>query len=123
MCQPSYLHKTSWTQDCKYKGLLLGLLFDIGFVVFGGLGVNNTQEHGVIGMLLESVLCDVDIPVFVYLCVLILFDIVFVVIDVIGDNIDHDGHKDEEPGMIGMLMKKGTPSPQHSSGLSQFLTT
>ena len=98
----------------------MGLLFDIGFVVFGSLGVNNTQGHGVIGMLLESVLCDVDIPVFLYLCVLILFDIVFVVI---GDNIDHDGDKDEEPGMIGMLMKRGTPSPQHSTGLSQFPTT
>ena len=72
MCQPSYLHKTSWTQDCKSKGLLLGLLFDIGFVVFtGGLSVNSTQEHGVIGMLLKSALCDVDMPVFVYLSVLI----------------------------------------------------
>ena len=102
----------------------MGLLFDIGFVVFtGGLGVNSTQEHGVIGMLLKSVLCDVDMPVFVYLCVLILFDIGFAVIDVVGDNIYHDGDKDEEPGMIGMLMKKGTPSPQHSSGLSQYLTT
>ena len=47
----------------------------------------------------------------------------FVVIDVIGDNIDYDGDEDEEPGMIGMLMKRGAPSPQHSTGLSQFLTT
>ena len=57
------------------KRFLLVLLFDIIFVVRGGLGVNCTQEHSVIGMLLKSVLwqrlCDVDMPVFVYLCVLI----------------------------------------------------
>ena len=46
----------SWTQDCKYNGFLLVLLFDIIFVVRGGLGVNSAQEHGVIGMLLKSVL-------------------------------------------------------------------
>ena len=48
------------------------LLFDIGFVLTGILCVNSTQEHGVIGMLLKSVLCDVDMPVFIYLCVLTL---------------------------------------------------
>ena len=64
------------------------------------------------------------ICLFLYISVyLFLFDMGFVVIDVIGDNIDHDGDKDEEPGMIGMLMKRGTPSPQHSTGLSQFLTS
>ena len=52
-----------------------------------------------------------------------MFNIVFVVIDVIGGNISHDGDKVEEPGMIGMLMKRGTPILQHSTGLSQFLTT
>ena len=44
-------------------------------------------------------------------------------VDVIGGNIYHDGDKDEVPGMIGMLMKRGTPILQHSTGLSQFLTT
>ena len=71
ICVDFHLHKTTWTQDCK-KRLLLVLLFDISFVVRGGLGVNSTQEHGVIGMLLKSVLCDVDMPVFIYLCVLTL---------------------------------------------------
>ena len=55
ICVDFHLHKTTWTQDCK-KRLLLVLLFDIRFVVRGGLGFNSTQEHGVIGMLLKSVL-------------------------------------------------------------------
>ena len=64
------------------------------------------------------------ICLFLYISVyLFSFDMGFVVIDVIGGNISHDGDKVEEPGMIGMLMKRGTPSPQHSTGLSQFLTT
>ena len=64
------------------------------------------------------------ICLFLYISAYLLyFDIGFVVIDVIGGNISHDGEKVEEPGMIGMLMKRGTPILQHSTGLSQFLTT
>ena len=56
--------KTAHLRDCCW-----GCYDIIGFAFTGGLGVNSTQEHGVIGMLLKSVLCDVDMPV----CVQVFF--------------------------------------------------